>query len=215
MIDIRSIVCLLVILLVNQGATADHQDKFYLGDGQVLTGKLDNPFILFDTTYGQFKIPNSACRFIDVGDQNLATFKSINQETITGLIRNDLYVEQPDRVRVRISKESILKVVCMDRGEADGHNATYFKMLDGDSFYGTILDQSFLFATNYAELDTKFADVVKIEVVRGQTQILLSNGNLVKGYIASPFIMVKSLYGFDMKIPNTSIRLIQLRPEKD
>jgi hypothetical protein len=214
MIDIRTIVCVLIVLSVVQSAIADHQDKFYLRGGQVYTGKLENAFILFDTTYGQVKIPNSACRSIDGRNQNLATFHSVNEESIAGLIRNDLDVEQPDRLRITIKKESILKVVCMDRGKIDVQRSNYFQMFNGDRFYGTLVDESFLFTTSYGELDTKFSNVLKIEVVRGQTQMSLANGDMVKGYISSPFIMVRSLYGFNIKIPNTSIKLIQLAPEQ-
>jgi hypothetical protein len=209
MLDIRLLFCTLTFLLVGQGAIADHQDKFYLRSGQALTGKLENPYILFDTAYGQFKMPNAACRTIDGIQQNLATFNSINHEVITGLIRRNIKVQRPDRSHVSIKKESILKIVCTAREKKEVPKADYFHMLDGDRFYGTILDQSFLFTTTYGEFDTKWVDVSKIVIARGQTQMLLSNGNLIKGYISSPFIMIKSLYDFDMKIPNTSIKLIQ------
>jgi hypothetical protein len=208
--NLKAVPWALAILILAQNTTADHQDKIFLIDGSVYAGKLENSHIVFDTAYGQFEIPNAACRSIEGKQKDLVKFNSLHQEIITGLLRQDLDVEQPDKVRVKISRMSIMKIVCTGRDKKQLPKASYLEMLDGDRFYGTILNENVQFTTSYSDLDTRFADIVKIELVRGQTQMLLANGDLLKGYISTPFIKVRSLYGFDMKVPNTSIKLIQL-----
>jgi hypothetical protein len=194
-------------------------DKIFLEDGQVLAGQLANPSILFQTAYGTIEIPNSAVRKIerkkesgenDVFKELLTT---VNEERISGFFANE-YVELsvgggPD---LHIRKELIRSVVYGPRTKTQLLARDYFVMKNNDVFYGTVLDSSFQLTTSYGAYNTAFANIMKIEeVAGGQTRLYLSDGNTVQGFIATDYIRVRTNYGFEMRIPKSSLKVIQLR----
>ena len=194
-------------------------DKIFLEDGQVLAGQLANPSIMFQTAYGTVQVPNTAVRKIErrkqAGADEIYTelLTTVNEERISGFLANE-YIELSvsGGPNLQVRKELVRSVVYGQRSKPDILAKDYFVMKNNDVFYGTVLDSSFQLTTSYGAYNTSFANILKIEEVPGgQTRLFLSDGNTVQGFIATDFIRVRTNYGFEFRIPKSSLKVIQLR----
>jgi hypothetical protein len=200
------------ILLGVGTAHAQQRDKIFLKDGQILTGTLVNPDFQFNTMYGNVKVPNWAAQKIERINETIDVLHTVNSEVITGYLGNDfLRLQIANGPVVEARKELIQRIVFAPRGTQRLQMKDYFTMKNGDVFYGVVLDASFQFTTSYGVVNTAFASLLKLEDVNGQTRMYLSDGNTMMGYLASDFINIRTNYGFDMKLPRSSIRLVQMR----
>lgn len=191
---------------------AQQKDKIFLKDEQILTGTLVNPDFLFNTIYGNVRVPNAAAQKIERKGENTEVLYTVNSETVTGYIANEfLQLQITNGPSVNVRKELIQAIVFAPRETMRLQMKDYFMMKNGDVFYGSVLDSSFRFTTSYGTLDTSFANLLKLEDVDGQTRMHLSDGNTVMGYIDTNYINIRSNYGFSMRLPKSSIKLIQMR----
>lgn len=192
-------------------AQASPTDKIILSDGQILSGTLGNPSFRFSTAYGEILIPNSACRSLERKDSKLEILTTANGETITGYLVDSPEIQLSGGPRVPVAKELIERLVFAARPHTSTATLDYFQMKNGDSFYGSVLERGFKFTTSYGVLDTSFASLLKLEDKNGQTLMSLSDGSTVMGYLSTPSFSVRTAYDFTLKIPRSSIRVVQMR----
>ncbi len=209
----RAIILMLFAVL---GATtildAQQKDKIFMKDGQILTGTLVDPDFLFDTIYGKVRVPNAAVQKIERQGEKTEVLNTVNNEVITGFIANEnLRLQISNGPVLEVRKELVSKIVFAPRETRRLQMKDYFMMKNGDVFYGSVSDESFRFTTSYGTMDTSFASLLKLEDVDGQTRMYLSDGNTVMGYIDTNYINIRSNYGFSMRLPKSSIKLVQMR----
>jgi hypothetical protein len=201
-----------LIVAAPRTAPAQQKDKLFLKDGQILTGTLVNPDFQFNTIYGNVHIPNGAAQKLERRDEMVEILHTVNDEIITGYLGNEfLRLQIANGPVIEARKELIQRIVFAPRDSMRLQMKDYFTMKNGDVFYGTVLDKSFQFTTSYGVVSTAFASLLKLEDVNGQTRLYLSDGNTMMGYLASEYLNVRTNYGFDLKVPRSSIRLVQLR----
>jgi hypothetical protein len=208
----RAAILIACLLAAPSAAHAQQKDKVFLKDGQILTGTLVNPDFQFNTIYGNIRIPNGAAQKLERRDEMIEVLHSVNNEIITGYLGNEfLRLQIANGPVIEARKELIQRIIFAPRDSLRLQMKDYFTMKNGDVFYGTVLDKNFQFTTSYGVVNTAFASLLKLEDVNGQTRMYLSDGNTMMGYLASEYLNVRSNYGFDLRIPRSSIRLVQMR----
>lgn len=192
-------------------AAAQPVDKIFLKDGQVLSGRLVSPSFRFATIYGEVEVPNSACLQLSREGERIDRLKTVNDEVITGYLVEPPKLQISGGPTVSVRPELVIRVTFSPRGKVNDSEADYFMMKNGDSFKGKVQEKSFTFTTSYGTLDTAFSSLMKLEDVNGQTRMYLADGNEVLGYISSDAFTVRTVHGFTLRIPKSSIKLVQMR----
>jgi hypothetical protein len=184
------------------------RDKIIFRNGEVLNCSLRTETLVFGTNYGELPFP---VRFIKKIEHLAETDKleSTNNEFITGHLMNEsLAVDLGGGTLLDIRKERIDKIIVASSAPPRKAYETYFQMQNGDTFYGRINNSSFDLTTNYGTVGIPFSTILRIEEMDGQTRVHLSNGNIMQGFIATNFLLVTMNYGFDVKIPKNSIKVV-------
>jgi hypothetical protein len=193
-------------------AGAQVRDKIFLSDGQILTGSLANSSFQFNTIYGNITVPNQAASKIERVSGAIELLETVNNEKISGYIANEyLELQISGGPKINVRKELINKIIFAPRDSMRATMNDYFVMKNGDVFYGKVLDTSFQFTTSYGTINTAFSNLLKLEDNNGQTIMNLADGNSLMGYISTNYINITTNYGFQMRIPKSSIKIVQMR----
>lgn len=131
-----------VILMALASYALAQSDKIFLEDGQVLTGQLANPSIMFQTAYGTVMVPNTAVRKIErrkeAGPNEVYTelLTTVNEERISGFLANE-YIELSvsGGPNLQVRKELIRSVVYGQRSWPQLLAKDYFVMKNNDVFF--------------------------------------------------------------------------------
>ena len=197
-----------IVCAASVSAAQSSRDRILFLNGEVLNGRLANPFLTFSTNYGEIRIAPRFIRRIQRGGdtERLETF---NNEIITGHLMDDgLTFDLGGGAVMDIRKERIDKIIIGEREPAPKAYRSYFQMQNGDTIYGQVTNPSFALTTSYGAIEIPFPTIVRIEEDAGQTRVHLANGNTMQGFIATNFLYVTMNYGFDVKIPKNSIKAV-------
>lgn len=209
---ITSFCCAAAVALVGAQAYAQApRDRASLRDGQTLVGTVANVSFKFSTPYGDILIPTLSAKSLVHQDSGLDVLSTVNDERISGYLAESLSLQLGGGPPIELRKELFARVTFASRPSVATRDLDYFSMKNGDLFYGEILDKSFQFTTSYGTLTTEFATLLKLEDSDGQTRMYLSDGNVVQGYLSTSVINIKTVHGFAMKVPRSSVRMIQVR----
>jgi len=189
--------------------SADNVSKLELKSNEIINGIILNSSFLFKTIYGSISIPPSFIISIEIGDKE-NKLRSIYDEIITGYLGTEYVELKTGETKLKIQKENIRHISINYVIEGKKIYSSYLEMKNGDRLFGEITNDLFQITTTYGTLDIPFKSISKIEDIEGTTKVFMVNGNIMQGYISSPYLNVKLNYGVTIDIPKSSVKIVNL-----